>query len=159
MPLAFRNIMENSMHLTRRSLLALAAIAAGSPLAAETDPVFTRWGAAIRGYDPVAYFTRGEPVKGSRDFETEWNGAAWRFASAEHLELFLADPERYAPQYGGYCAWAVANNYTASTQPEAWSLHEDRLYLNYSLGVRSQWEQDIPGNVAKGDANWPAVLR
>ena len=152
------NILERRMNFTRRALLALAAVAAGSPLFAAEDPVFTRWGVAIRGYDPVAYFTQGGPVEGSKDFETEWNGAAWRFANAEHLKLFLDDPEKYAPKYGGYCAWAVANNYTASTQPEAWSIYENRLYLNYSLSVRGQWEQDIPGNIEKGDRNWPAVL-
>lgn len=148
------------MGFTRRNtlILALTAILFGVPLLAASDPVYTRFGVAIRGYDPVAYFTQGEPVKGSKDFSTEWNGAQWRFANAEHLEMFLAEPERYAPQYGGYCAWAVANNYTASTQPEAWTIFADKLYLNYSLSVRSQWEQDIPGNVAKGDANWPGVL-
>ena len=148
------------MTLIRRRTLILTLIASimGSPLVAGSDPVFTRWGVAIRGYDPVAYFTEGEPIKGSKTFRTEWNGAEWRFVNAEHLNSFNADPERYAPQYGGYCAWAVANNYTASTQPEAWTIFEDKLYLNYSLSVRGQWEQDIPGNVVKGDANWPSVL-
>lgn len=148
------------MTLIRRNMLILILLTSimGSPLVAGSDPVFTRWGVAIRGYDPVAYFTQGEPVEGSKTFRTEWNGAEWRFVNAEHLNLFNADPERYAPQYGGYCAWAVANNYTASTQPEAWTIFEDKLYLNYSLSVRGQWEQDIPGNVIKGDANWPSVL-
>ena len=148
------------MTLIRRHTLILILLASimGSPLVAGSDPVFSRWGVAIRGYDPVAYFTQGEPLKGSKTFRTEWNGAEWRFVNAEHLNLFNADPERYAPQYGGYCAWAVANNYTASTQPEAWTIFGDKLYLNYSLSVRGQWEQDIPGNVVKGDANWPSVL-
>ncbi len=144
--------------LTRRTFLALVAATAGQPLFAGSDPVFSRWGTAIRGYDPVAYFTQGEPQKGSKEFETMWNGATWRFTSAQHQELFRSDPEKYAPKYGGYCAWAVANNYTASTQPEAWTIFEDRLYLNFSLNVRRRWEQDIPGNVVKGDANWPSVL-
>lgn len=139
--------------------MAGAALVVGTPLLAATDPVFTRWGgAAIRGYDPVAYFTQGEPVKGSSDYSTEWNGAEWLFSSAENLAKFEDDPERYAPQYGGYCAWAVSQGYTASTQPDAWTIFEDKLYLNFSLSVRSQWEQDIPGNVMKGDANWPSVL-
>lgn len=154
-------VQNHIMDFTRRNtlILALTAVLFGAPLLAASDPVYTRFGVAIRGYDPVAYFTQGEPVKGSKDFSTEWNGAQWRFANAEHLEMFLAEPERYAPQYGGYCAWAVSNNYTASTQPEAWTIFEDKLYLNYSLSVRGQWEQDIPGNVAKGDANWPGVLK
>ena len=146
------------MGLTRRSAMVLAAAFCASPALAASDPVFTRWGNAIRGYDPVAYFTQGKPVKGSADFEADWNGATWRFATAENRDLFVGDPTAYAPQYGGYCAWAVANNYTASTQPEAWTIHDGKLYLNYNLSVRSQWEQDIPGNVAKGNVNWPGVL-
>lgn len=148
------------MNLTRRILLTLAVILVGTPALAAKDPVFSNlFGIAIRGYDPVAYFTEMKPVKGSKDFETEWNGATWRFANEEHLNIFQSDPEKYAPQYGGYCAWAVSNNYTASTQPDAWTIFEDKLYLNYSLNVRSQWEQDIPGNVERGDANWPSVLQ
>lgn len=148
------------MNLTRRTLLTLAIILVGTPAFAAKDPVFSNlFGIAIRGYDPVAYFTEMKPVKGSKDFETEWNGATWRFANEEHLNKFQSDPEKYAPQYGGYCAWAVSNNYTASTQPEAWTIFEEKLYLNYSLNVRSQWEQDIPGNVERGDANWPSVLQ
>lgn len=148
------------MNLTRRTLLTLSIILVGTPAFAAKDPVFSNlFGIAIRGYDPVAYFTEMKPVKGSKDFETEWNGATWRFANEEHLNKFQSDPEKYAPQYGGYCAWAVSNNYTASTQPEAWTIFEEKLYLNYSLNVRSQWEQDIPGNVERGDANWPSVLQ
>ncbi|MCY3879921.1 MAG: YHS domain protein [Rhodobacteraceae bacterium] len=146
------------MTFTRRSLLIAAAALAATPAMAAKDPVFTRWGNAIRGYDPVAYFTESRPVKGSGEFEAEWNGSTWRFASAANRDLFLTAPEAYAPQYGGYCAWAVANGYTASTAPEAWSIYDGKLYLNFSLGVRDQWSQDIPGNVARGDTNWPAVL-
>ena len=146
------------MTLTRRSLVALAASAVAFPVHATTPPVFERRGAAIRGYDPVAYFTEEKPVRGSRDIEVEWNGAVWRFASIENRSVFLSDPEKYAPKYGGYCAWAVANNYTASTDPDAWTIHEGRLYLNYSLRVRDQWLKDILGDIVRGDANWPAVL-
>jgi hypothetical protein len=87
-----------------------------------------------------------------------WQGAAWRFASAENRERFEADPVAYAPQYGGWCAWAVAEGYTASTVPEAWKIVDGRLYLNYSRGVQRRWERDIPGNIARADANWPGVL-
>lgn len=146
------------MQLSRRSAIILIAAFSGAPALAASDPVFTRWGNAIRGYDPVAYFTQGGPVKGSSDFEAEWNGATWRFATAENRDLFVADPDAYAPQFGGYCAFAVANGYTASTVPEAWTIHNGRLYLNYSLDVRSMWELDIIGNIAKGEANWPGVL-
>ena len=86
------------------------------------DPVFNINGKAIRGYDPVAYFTQDKPVEGSSAHSFEYQGATWQFASAENRELFAANPEKYALAYGGYCAWAVANNYTASIDPGAWSI-------------------------------------
>jgi YHS domain-containing protein len=112
---------------------------------------------AIEGTDPVAYFTAGKPIAGSSEFEHEWMGATWRFASAANRDLFAADPQKYAPQYGGYCAWAVSQGYTAKIDPEAWTIVGDRLYLNYSKEVRTQWSGDIPGNITKGDANWPKL--
>lgn len=112
-------------------------------------------GVAIKGYDPVAYFTEKNPVKGDSEFDYEWSGAKWRFASEKHLELFKTDPEKYAPRYGGYCAYGVANNYLVKIEPEAWTVYEGRLYLNYSLKVREQWKEDIPGNIRKADTNWP----
>ena len=113
---------------------------------------------ALDGYDPVAYVTDGKPVKGLPQLTTTWKGAVWRFASAEHRDVFMKDPERYAPQFGGYCAWAVAHGYTADGDPEAWKIVDGRLYLNYSKRVQRRWEQDIPGYIAKGQANWPGVL-
>ena len=140
----------------------LVAVLAGTatPAVAGKDPVYTSTfsSVAIRGTDPVAYFTEARPVEGSADHTHEWNGAEWRFASAANRDAFAAEPERYAPRFGGYCAWAVANGYTASTVPEAWSIYDGRLYLNYSLAIRDRWSQDIPGNVRRGDANWPDVL-
>ena len=123
------------------------------------DPVYSNlFGKAIKGYDPVAYFTEGKPVKGDGDYSLKWNGATWNFSSAENLRAFTDNPEQYAPQYGGYCAWAVSQGYTAKIDPDAWTVHDGKLYLNYSTGVRSQWLQDVPGNVAKGDKNWPGLL-
>jgi len=115
-------------------------------------------GVAVGGYDPVAYFTDGKPVPGSRDITLEHEGAVWRFASAANRDAFKADPTRYAPQYGGYCAWAVSQNYTAKGDPDAWTISNGKLYLNYNKSVQSTWAKDIPGNVTKGDANWPTVL-
>jgi YHS domain-containing protein len=114
-------------------------------------------GIAIEGTDPLAYFTEGRPVEGSSAFEHEWMGATWRFASAENRDRFAANPEKYAPQYGGYCAWAVARGYTAKIDPEAWRIVDGKLYLNYSKDVQTQWSADIPGNITKGDANWPKL--
>jgi len=124
------------------------------------DPVYTGTfsSLAVSGYDPVAYFTQGRPVEGSGDLEYEWNGATWRFSTLENLAAFKADPEAYAPQYGGYCAWAVSQGYTAKSEPEAWRIVDDKLYLNYSKAVQQQWVEDIPGNITKADANWPKVL-
>lgn len=113
---------------------------------------------AVKGYDPVAYFDHGKPVKGSSDFEATWNGATWRFASAASKAKFVAAPEIYAPQYGGYCAWAVSRAYTADADPKAWKIVGGKLYLNYNLEVQSEWQKDEKENIARGDANWPKLL-
>ncbi|MEM9708712.1 MAG: YHS domain-containing (seleno)protein [Pseudomonadota bacterium] len=143
--------------LTLSAALPLAAIAA-QPAFAATPETYAEGGVAIDGTDTVAYFTEGAPVPGSEEFTSEWNGATWRFASAENKAKFDANPEAFAPQYGGYCAFAVASGYTASTVPEAWTIHDGKLYLNFSKRIQRRWSRDIPGNIAKGDANWPAVL-
>lgn len=113
---------------------------------------------AIDGTDPVAYFTEGRPVEGEAKFTHEWNGATWRFASASNRDRFVADPERYAPQFGGYCAWAVSQGYTASTDPDAWKIVDGKLYLNYNKSIQARWERDIPGHIAAAEGNWPSVL-
>jgi len=141
------------------AVVAAGVLAAGATAAHAVDPIYANWrGLAIAGYDPVAYFTDGKPVEGSSRFTTEWRGATWRFASAEHRDLFVADPAKYAPQYGGYCAWAVAHDHTASSDPDAWKIVGGRLYLNYSKDIQAKWEKDIPGNVAKADASWPKLV-
>ena len=129
------------------------------PLAiAGKSPVFSTSEGAIRGYDPVAYFTVGAPTRGSDEFTADWQGATYYFASADNRDKFKADPEAYAPQYGGYCAYAVSYGSTASTVPEAWKIVDGKLYLNYSKSVQKRWEQDVPGFISKADANWPGVL-
>ena len=120
--------------------------------------IYVKNGLAIGGTDPVAYFQQGRPVQGSSQFEYQWKGATWRFQSAANKELFVSNPEEYAPQYGGYCAYAVSRGYTAKTEPEAWKIVDGKLYLNYSLEVRDLWTQDISGNIIKADRNWPGVL-
>jgi YHS domain-containing protein len=113
---------------------------------------------AVGGYDTVAYHTVGEPVRGEREFQTDWNGATWRFVSQENLDLFLADPEAYAPQYGGYCAWAMAEGYTAKGDPDFWRIVDGKLYLNFNQEIQDRWEADIPGFIAAADANYPSIL-
>jgi len=149
--------------ISRRAFMALAASVPATGLLsgaahAGSPEIYAPGGIAINGYDPVAYFTDGMPVKGVDEFTYEWKGATWRFSSADNRDAFAADPVAYAPRYGGYCAYAVSKGGTASTEPDAWRVHEGRLYLNYSLRVRSIWENDIPGNIAKADVNWPGVL-
>ena len=148
-----------------RTSIALGSLLLGLALALVTPPAnaegvvnASSWtGTAIEGYDPVAYFEEGKPVEGDSDYAHEWMGATWYFASAENRDLFAADPEKYAPQYGGYCAWAVSQGYTAKIDPEAWTVVDDKLYLNYSLDVQKQWQQDVPGNITKADGNWPDI--
>ena len=134
----------------------ILAILMATPATA-IEPVFSADGAAIRGYDPVAYFTEERPVEGEAGITAEYMGATWRFASTENRDLFAADPEKYAPQYGGYCAWAVANNYTASIDPDAWTIRDGKLYLNYSKLVRARWALDKAGNIEAADRNWPGL--
>jgi YHS domain-containing protein len=146
----------------RSILTAFAAIALIS-----TGPAFARDAGvytgtfsslAVGGYDAVAYFKAGKPVQGNAQFETAYKGATWRFASKANLDAFRANPTAFAPQYGGYCAWAVSQGYTASGDPQYWKIVNGKLYLNYDQSVQVKWEKDIPGFIAKADRNWPGVL-
>ncbi|MEM7490030.1 MAG: YHS domain-containing (seleno)protein [Pseudomonadota bacterium] len=129
-----------------------------APAQASEDLIYQGFfGTAIDGTDPVSYFTEGRPIEGESDITYDWNGATWRFASVENRDLFAAAPEDYAPQYGGYCVWAVSQGYTASTDPEAWNIVDGKLYLNYNMEVQARWEGDIPGHIASADGNWPDV--
>jgi len=116
-------------------------------------------GLALRGYDAVAYFREGAAVEGRAEFAHEWNGARWLFKSAEHREEFARAPEAFAPQYGGYCSYAVAHGYTADGDPRAWKIVGGRLYLNYNVEVQRLWEQDIPGFLRRSEENWPRFLK
>ena len=152
------------MSYSRRHSLALMASAPALILtvaqakAAATPPVYSENGVAIDGTDAVAYFRQGAPIAGNSSITLDWNGATWRFSSLENRATFAESPTAYAPQYGGYCAYAVSKNYTAPTVPEAWKIVDGKLYLNFSLRVRSIWERDIPGRIAAADRNWPGVL-
>lgn len=135
-----------------------------NPTAVKTDKAlpnvfYSEGGVAIRGTDPVAYFTQNKPVKGNPEFTHKWGNATWQFASAQNRDLFAKNPEKYAPQYGGFCAWAVSQGYTASTDPDAWKIDNGKLYLNYNSAVQWGWEKDVSGNVAKGDKNWPTLAK
>jgi YHS domain-containing protein len=147
-----------SLRLVLVILFGILSLARGA--AAAADPIYTGFlsDTAVGGYDTVAYHTEGRAVEGSSEHATAWRGATWHFASAGNLARFEADPERYAPQYGGYCAYAVAKGATAKGDPEVCKIVDGRLYLNLNRDVARLWEQDIPGYIAKADANWPGVL-
>lgn len=118
---------------------------------------FTNEKLIIKGYDPVAYFTTGKPVKGIKDFEYKWMGGTYRFSSKENLALFKKAPEKYAPQYGGYCAYAVSQGHTAPVDPEAWEIVNGKLYLNYSKSVQKKWREKRDEYIAAADKNWPEL--
>ena len=153
----------------RRAVLAAAAVllAAGTASAgwfglggsSDTGQVFTGIveGVAVGGYDPVAYFTQGRPVEGSAEITADYRGATWRFASEANREAFLAEPEKYAPAYGGYCSWAVAQGKLAKGDPQNWDIVDGRLYLNYNDDIQTRWRKDIPGFIGKAQANWPGL--
>ena len=113
-------------------------------------------GQAVKGYDTVAYFSAGEPVKGSPEFEYSWRGAKWLFWSAENRDLFKANPQKYAPQYGGYCAYAVSKGHTAGISPKAWKIVDGKLYLNHRF-AKGKFNKDVEGNIARADENWPKI--
>lgn len=145
---------------SRRILLAgLSALALSGPAGAADPPhtVFAEGGVAIRGTDPVAYVTEGRPVRGRAEFHHAWGGATWRFASAANRDAFAADPARYAPAYGGFCAYAVSEGYTAPIDPQAWRIVDGRLFLNYDLRTRSLWERDRDARISRADAHWPRL--
>ena len=134
--------------------------ASGAPAWAKDDPVYTGLFSklALGGHDPVAYFNEGKPVKGDARFELEHMGAKWLFATAANRDAFKAAPERYAPQYGGYCAWAISQGKTASGDPQFWKIVDNKLYLNFSADVQKTWEKDIPGYIQRANTRWPSVL-
>ena len=134
-----------------------AASAAGTPVG--LDPVNKAEGAlALGGYDAVAYFTEGGAAKGAAEFTHDYLGATWRFKSAEHRDEFAKNPTEYAPQYGGYCSWAVGHGYTANGDPTAWKIVDGKLYLNYNENVKQRWEKQQDELIKKGDENFPRFL-
>jgi YHS domain-containing protein len=132
-----------------------AAILFAFALGAQADSNIDASGLALQGYDPVAYFTDGRPVKGKAEFAARHEGATYRFASAANRDAFVAAPAKYAPQYGGYCAFGMASGYQAPIEPDAWTIVDGKLYLNYNRSVRSRWSSDVPGYIRKADGHWP----
>ncbi|MEL7487551.1 MAG: YHS domain-containing (seleno)protein [Pseudomonadota bacterium] len=161
--------------ITRRTIKIIAAIFAvfamiATASAQERAPeiymdsggVFGRaWDYAVGGVDVVAYRSLEEgaaPVQGTDEFTTEYKGVSWRFASQENLDAFVGNPDYYRPEYGGYCAWAVAEGKLAKGDPRHWHIHNDKLYLNVSAGIKRRWLRDLGGYLEKSERNWPGVL-
>ena len=141
-----------------RALVYLAVLLIVGAGFAHAQALNLELGVAVHGHDAVAYFSENRAVAGAREFAHQWMGAEWRFASAANRDAFAREPEKYAPQYGGFCAYAMAGGYRADIDPAAFTLVDGRLYLNANLRTRERWARDIPGNIAKADRNWPRLL-
>lgn len=125
---------------------------------AQEAAIYSTKDGAIKGYDPVAYFTDGEAVKGKETLTTQWKDATWYFASQTNLEAFKADPEKYAPQFGGYCAYGVSKGALYKIDPEAWKIVDNKLYLNYNKSIQEKWEGNQAAFIKEAEANWPKVI-
>jgi YHS domain-containing protein len=130
-------------------------------VAAQAQTFNNAGGLGAKGYDVVSYFTDNKATKGSPQFTHEHGGVKWQFASAEHRDMFKADPAKYAPQYAGYCAYGVAAaGALYDVEPDnAWTVADGKLYLNKNTSVKQTWVKDIPGYVAKADATWPTIKK
>jgi YHS domain-containing protein len=138
------------------ALIALVLLALSSN-AAFAGEFFEADGAALRGYDPVAYFVAAKPQKGQAQYSYEYKGSTFHFVNEANRRAFIDSPEKYVPQFGGYCAYGTAQGYKVSTQPDAFAIVKDKLYLNYNTKVQEIWKQDVPGNIARAEKNWPEV--
>jgi len=140
-------------------IVIVAAALVSTPSYAKA-PIYTSLfnNTAVSGYDAVSYFQDSGPVEGKKDFSTEYEGATWLFSSQENLDIFKAEPTKYAPQYGGYCAYAVGVGSTAKGDPLQWYIEDDKLYLNINKSIRKKWLDDIDNYIKTGDENWPKVL-
>jgi YHS domain-containing protein len=152
------------MRLTKRLFswvqnFAVVLVLAASAVSVLAGDFYEKDGVAIKGYDPVAYFTDNQPVKGSPAYTATYRGSVFHFASPAHRDTFAANPAQYAPQYHGFCAFGTASGYKAAIDPAAFTVVNNKLYLNYNKDVRQQWSADIPGFVAQADKNWPEVAK
>jgi YHS domain-containing protein len=161
--LFYANIIKQEKNMmNRRNILSVAAVMlTATQVLAASNEIFTGIvdGVGAGGYDPVSYLQDGGPKMGDAAIVTEWKGAKWQFSSAENFAAFKANPEKYAPQYGGYCAFAVSKGTTASGDPKVFSVVDGKVYFNLSKDVQTLWQKDIPGNISAANANWPKVLQ
>ncbi|RFS15532.1 YHS domain-containing (seleno)protein [Emticicia sp. C21] len=137
-------------------IVILLLLFSGSVFAQE-KAVYEKNGIAINGYDPVGYFTESNAIEGKETFSYVWSNTKWLFISQENLDAFKANPAKYAPQFGGFCAFGVSENHKSPTDPNAWTIVDDKLYLNYSKKVKELWSKDIPTRIKKASDNWPSL--
>ncbi|WP_299352555.1 YHS domain-containing (seleno)protein [uncultured Shimia sp.] len=147
--------MNSIKHLMAGAAMSVALVT--STLAADVDVNATSTGLALRGYDPVAYFTEGAPTPGDWQITAEYNEATYRFTSEANKATFEANPEAYAPAYGGYCAFGTAMGFKFDGDPEVWKIVDDKLYLNLSTAVQERWEGDVPGFIEKASMQWTDI--
>jgi YHS domain-containing protein len=138
-------------------IIAALAFVTAIQVHAQQSEIFAPGGKAIKGYDPVAFFKESKPVKGSDKFQYKWKDATWFFSTSENLEAFKADPEKYAPQYGGYCAYGTSQGHKAPTQTDTWTVLNDKLYFNYNDKVKELWTKDQANLIKVADEKWPEV--
>lgn len=151
---------KRSKHIGLIIISSISAVFFACTTSSAIDPInATSDGLAIKGYDPVAYFLEKKPVKGSKEFAYTWKGAKWLFSSADNRELFTSHPEKYGPQYGGYCAYAVSQGTTADIDPKSWSIVDEKLYLNLNKRIQNHWTNNMAEFIKKADENWPGVLK
>jgi YHS domain-containing protein len=149
--------------MNRISNIFIATLLLASAVAIAEQPTTKRYlnvdrhGLALQGYDPVAYFTDKKPVEGDKHISSTYQGATYYFSTGQHKQVFDADPAKYEPQFGGFCAYAVSQNSTASIGPEFWSIIDGRLFLQHNQKAVNLWNQDIPGHLKDADKNWPGI--
>jgi YHS domain-containing protein len=122
-----------------------------------SQPIFQINGVAIRGYDPVAYFLDNTPTEGLAEYAATWQGVEWRFKSKANMDMFTSNPEKFAPQFGGFCAYGVSDNHKSPTDPSAFTVVNEKLYLNYSPKVKQLWSKDREMHIRRAETNWPAL--
>ena len=137
--------------------LAIIAMALVLQVQAQKAEIYSPGGKAIKGYDPLAFFTNSKPVMGADSLSFSWKGATWQFANRQNLQRFKANPEKYAPQYGGYCAYGTSQGHKAPTEVDTWTIFNDKLYFNYNQKVKEIWIKDEPGYIQKADKQWPEI--
>ncbi|MBC7935168.1 MAG: YHS domain protein [Rhizobacter sp.] len=141
----------------KKVVIVLLAVIFSAGAYAQSTKFTSKNGVAIKGYDPVAYFNQQSAVEGNDKYSFDWSGSKWKFVSQNNLDSFKTAPERYAPQYGGFCAYGTSENHLSPTDPKAWTVVNNKLYLNYNLDVKQLWIKDTTSRIKAADGYWPSL--